>query len=148
MAHFDTTGLCDADGCLDEILEQHLRESEATVRHRALVAFELLADGRCSIDGKTLPKDGLGLPLAWFALCAQQTRQAPPRAEWIYRNHKRPGACAKNALARAAQHVEPHSVELASAIRAIGVESGCLVPKHRIVGLHCTSEALARACSP
>jgi hypothetical protein len=117
-------------------------------RHHLVEAdFELHADGRCSIGGTLLPKDGRGLALAWFVLCLHQTRQPPPRADWIFQDHKRPGVCAKNALDRAALQVEGTSRALASAIRAIGTEGGHLVLKHRVAGVRCTSEALAEACS-
>lgn len=138
--------LSDRLGPATAFLDQFLRDAEAA-QHGAPLDFELHADGRCTIAGKTLPKDGRGLALAWLVLACHQTRQPPLRCDWFYEGHRRPGNNAGNALRRACAQAERISLDLASAIRAIGIEGAHLVIKHPVRGVRCTSEALARACA-
>lgn len=103
------------------------REAEALAEEE--VVFELCSDGGFRANGKYIPHDGVGLMLAWLALGAQQTRQTPIRAEWVFPG-RRSTASALQALDRAASSADRVSPKLARAIKALGVERGRLVLKN------------------
>lgn len=135
------------DQALFAYLDQHLRDMAR--QQMKAVEFELLPNGRCAVDGHQVRFSGKGLALAWLVLVTEQdATDEAISATWAFPNEKRPAACARQALSRAADAVERCSPVLASAIRAIGTQRGILVLMHPVEGIRCTSPALARLCKP
>lgn len=136
--------LQDRLGAATAFLDRFLREGEA--QQGAELDFELHADGRFGIDGRTLPKDGKGLALAWIVLACEQYRVGHLQVNHVS-NARRPWVTTKAMLNRAADQVERFNPDLATAIRAVGTERGQFVLKHPVRGVRCTSADLARIFS-
>ncbi len=118
-----------------EFLDAHLRDAA----HQQLmpVEFELLANGRISIDGVVIVSRGIGAEIAWCVLRGAELSQGEIRCDTFFPGRRRPDACAWQALQIAARAIEIHSRVVASAIRAIGTENGALVLRHPVRGVHC-----------
>lgn len=133
-------------GSYTTFLDGVLRDLER--RQAEHVVFDLLPNGRCAVNGREVPFSGKGLTLAWLVLVTEQYAiDEAIGTTWLYPKEKRPAACARQALSRAADAVERCSLVLASAIRAIGTKRGILVLLHPVEGIRCTSPTLARLCN-
>lgn len=95
------------------------------------------------VDGRSLPHEGKGLPLAFMALALDEAGIEPLPVSAFFPG-KRAEASAIQALGRAADALGMRCRPLAEAIHGIGTSRGLVVVKRRPYQVECSSPWMAQ----